>query len=136
MPDLLRMTASPELLTGATVFLQPLAQVVEIAHIDQVDARFYLYSLTGGTSVTFELLTALDGKSEDDWESLGSLTLLPSGTTVPKFKSTTFPQPILASTTDPPVPLLRYLRWRVTLNGVGATAATIQILAILRRKGL
>lgn len=135
MPDLLRMTASPELLTGASVFLQPLSQVVEIAHIDQVDARFYLYSLTGGTSVTFELLTAMDGKNEDDWESLGSLTLPPSGISVPKFKSTTFPQPILASTTDPPVPLLRYLRWKVTLNG-GATAATIQILAILRRKGL
>jgi hypothetical protein len=42
---------------------------------------------------------------------------------------------VLATTTEVPVPLLNYIRWRVSFAG-GASAATIQIKGFVRRRAL
>ena len=134
MADLIRLTSGLKTLSGAGPFLQAITEVVDVSMVDQIDLRFYLHTLTGGGTVTFELLTAMDAKSDADWESMGSVTLPGSGS-APTFKSTTFPQPVLATMTEVPVPLLNYIRWRVSFAG-GASAATIQILGFVRRKAL
>ena len=101
MADLIRLTSGIKTLTGAGPFLQVITEVVDVSMIDQVDLRFYLHTLTGGGTVTFELLTAMEAKGDDDWESMGSVALPGSGSP-PTFKSTTFPQPVLATTTEVP----------------------------------
>ena len=59
---------------------------------------------------------------------------LPGMGSPPIFTTATLPEPVLATTTTAPKPLLRYIRWKVTL--VTATAATVQIVAMARRKAL
>ena len=74
MADLIRITGGAIVLTGAgPIYLQPLAQVLEVSAYDQLDVRFYLHTLTGGGSAKFDLLTGFDPKSEDDWEPLSAL---------------------------------------------------------------
>jgi hypothetical protein len=136
MTALIRLTAVPILLTGASTFLQDIAQVLEVSGFDTIDLRFHLYTLSGGGTATFTLLTSMENKGDDDdWEEMGSITLPSGGGSAPARKSTTFPTPILATTTAVPVPLLRYIRWKVVLAG-GATEATVHIYGLARRKAL
>ena len=136
MADLIRITGGAIVLTGAgPIYLQPLAQVLEVSAYDQLDARFFLHTLTGGGSAKFDLLTGFEPKSEDDWEPLSALPYeLPGAGSPPIFTTATLPEPVLATTAAAPKPLLRYIRWKVTL--VTATAATVQIVAMARRKAL
>lgn len=139
MTTLLRLMLNPVYLLpanngGSDLFVQPLAEALDVGTYDQLDLQFSLFSLEGGGGVTFSILTSMQNKSDgDEWEVLGTVSLPISG--VPAFRATTFPTPILATTTTVPVPLLRYIRWKVVLTG-GATAATVQIQGIARRKAL
>lgn len=134
MSDLLQMTGQGFTVkdSGSGFFLQDLSQVVDVSAYDQVDIRFTLHSVDTG-KIDFYLLTSMQNKSEGDWEALDSAVQLPVSGSPPAYRTKTFPSPILSSTSTPPVPLLRYLRWKVVF-AAGATIATIQIEGLLRRK--
>ena len=135
MADLLQLTPLALHLTGATLFLQDIKTVVNVSEYDQIDLRYYLYTLENPGEAVFTRLTAMTNEEDDDWEPMGSITLPPMSGSTPTSKSMTFPQVVLATMTEAPTPLMRYIRWQIELTS-GATAATIQLTGLARRKAL
>ena len=140
MADILQLIEMVLTLTGpgnvsANVFLQDITEGVEVSAYDQSDAQVFVYALESGGSVKVTLLTSmLRDEKLDGWEVLGEVSLALATGGAPSHKSVTFPAPILATTTDAPVPLLRYLRWMIEFTG-GATRASVRLLGMLRRRG-
>ncbi len=142
MSDLLPLIANASTLTtpgniSTYVFAQEIEHVVEVSGYDAIDAQFFLYNTVGGTDVKFSLLTSMVRSEKlDGWASLGEFLLAYTGGAV-VTKPVAFPLPVLADTTldTLPTPLLRYVRWKVTLVS-GTTSATVAILGLVRRKAL
>lgn len=122
---------------STNVFVQK-SDFTDVSGYDQFDLQGFLYSLTGGGSVLVSILTSMIPEADLSlWKTVGSMMLTLGAGGEPTSDTLSVPLPVLSATTSAtlPVPLLRYVRWKVEFSG-GATSAIVEILGLVRRRSL